>query len=369
MTDLFSQGAPALGAPIAHEMPPLEEPKRPISARMIALFGAFIVAAACLTVLFWKARHAVPAPAGSDDAADVPHVTLQKPEPLPHGFIAPTESRAPQAHAQTQPAQSAPAGVQIPAEPRGFVASLPIDQPGTQWRIQPGLAPPMDARSSAIGAPLVDSLMVDTAIETQPETGNDPTVFHAKKERDPSLTVAAGTSIGCVMKTAIDSTRPGLVSCIVTEDIASNDARITLIEKGTQVTGEYRADVRQGEARIGVIWKHLRTPAGASVDIDSQAADASGSSGIPGSVDNHWFDRIGSAFLLSFIEDGVARIGNNQNGAAIVLPNTTTAGATLGAKVLDASINIAPTIAVAAGTRINILVARDLDFSSVYALR
>jgi type IV secretion system protein VirB10 len=345
------------------EIPPLGGIRHGANARLLAVVVGFVLVATFVTFVLWKFQR----PKNSD--ADTSTNPVGDPPPTqlggvarPHIFVAPTDARPLVSAVASSPPDA------NPTKSTGFVASMPLAQPGATWRVQEGR--PALSSPGTPEAQIADEnpLMVDALPSTKSDepTADPFSPSHATRVLDPSLTIAAGSVIGCALETSIDSTRPGLVTCVVTQDAFSDNARLTLIERGTHVVGEYRADVRQGEQRISVLWRRMRTPAGATIELDSQATDATGSTGIPGSVDNHWFDRIGSAFLLSFIEDGIARVGNTGSATTVVLPNTTAAGATMGGKVLDASINIAPTITVPAGARINILVARDLDFRRVY---
>ena len=47
------------------------------------------------------------------------------------------------------------------------------------------------------------------------------------------------------------------------------------------------------------------TPRGGAIDLASPAADALGRSGFGGDLDNRFFERFGSAILLSLVDDGV----------------------------------------------------------------
>jgi type IV secretion system protein VirB10 len=86
-------------------------------------------------------------------------------------------------------------------------------------------------------------------------------------------------------------------------------------------------------------------------------------------VNRHFWDRFGAAILVSVIDGAVqaaAQSTNRGGGAVIYNPSTSQDALT---DVLRGTINIAPTVTKQQGDRIQILVARDLDFRTVYELR
>jgi type IV secretion system protein VirB10 len=182
--------------------------------------------------------------------------------------------------------------------------------------------------------------------------------------------LAKGTTMDCVLKPALDSSVPGMTGCIVTKNVYSDNGKVVLLERGSECTGEFVSALRNGQKRLFVLWTRIKTPHGVVIALDSPAADALGRSGIKGDIDNHWFERIGAAFLLSFIEDSVALVAARESSTSGTLEfqNTQQTGQSMAGKVLDATINIAPTLTRNQGERVSIYVARDLDFEKVYGL-
>jgi type IV secretion system protein VirB10 len=183
------------------------------------------------------------------------------------------------------------------------------------------------------------------------------------------LLLPKGAFIDCTLETAIDSTLPGMTTCIMATDAFGVDGRVVLMERGTKLIGETRGQVQQGSARVFVLWDEARTPAGVIVPLASPGADELGRSGLPGAVDNHFWQRFGAAMLVSIIDAGVegaVQSTRGGNGTVIVNPSATQGVLT---EVLKGTINIPPTVTKQQGDRIQVLVARDLDFRSVYELR
>jgi type IV secretion system protein VirB10 len=182
------------------------------------------------------------------------------------------------------------------------------------------------------------------------------------------LLLPKGAFIDCTLETAIDSTLPGMTTCVMATDTFGVDGEVVLMERGTKLVGETRGQVQQGSARVFVLWNEARTPAGVIVPLASPGADEMGRSGLPGTVDRHFWERFGAAILISVI-DGVVQAAaspSHGNGTVIVNPSATQDVVT---EVLKGTINIPPTVVKHQGDRIQVLVARDLDFRSVYELR
>jgi type IV secretion system protein VirB10 len=182
------------------------------------------------------------------------------------------------------------------------------------------------------------------------------------------LLLPKGAFIDCTLETAIDSSLPGLTTCLTATDTFGADGTVVLLERGTKLIGETRGEVQQGQARLFVLWTEARTPTGVIVPLASPGTDELGRSGLPGEVNRHFMQRFGAAILVSVIDGAVqaaAQSGSNE-GTVIYNPSRTEDVMT---EVLKSTISIPPTLTKHNGDRMQILVARDLDFRSVYALR
>jgi type IV secretion system protein VirB10 len=181
------------------------------------------------------------------------------------------------------------------------------------------------------------------------------------------LLLPKGAFIDCTLETAIDSTLPGMTTCVTATDTFGVDGSTVLIERGSKLVGETRGEVHQGAARVFVLWTEARTPTGVIVPLASPGTDELGRSGLAGEVNRHFFERFGAAILISIIDGAVqSAVSSRGNGTVIVNPTTSQEVMT---EVLKSTVNIPPTVTKAQGDRIQVLVARDLDFRSVYELK
>ncbi|WP_025091686.1 type IV secretion system protein VirB10 [Brucella intermedia] len=266
-------------------------------------------------------------------------------------------------------AEKAPADELLEAARRAPVMAFGGGQTGISNRQQTGGSPDTDS-----------NFIPDGALDGGGQGGNEdqrfnrmlkPTLLEGSKAGhlgNRNFVVAMGTSIPCALETALSSDQPGFTSCVITRDVLSDNGRVVLMEKGTQVVGEYRGGLRRGQSRLFVLWNRAKTPTGVIITLASPATDAIGRAGFDGYVDTHWWERFGSALLLSVVGD-VAYAGQELQRSDVQAQGTTSAGKEAAAIAVEQSINIPPTLRKHQGSLVSIFVARDLDFSSIYALR
>jgi type IV secretion system protein VirB10 len=258
---------------------------------------------------------------------------------------------------QNQPAPLAPVRDRDPRR-SAFVPPMPPPAPWQQ-QLPPQAMPPQTV-------PPAPAIVYSSDARSAPQNA-DPTAT-AKNERvvatkfqNPSSTVAKGTVIQAVLETALDSTRPGFARAIVSRDIFSFDGSQILIERGSRLIGEYKADLATGQKRALIQWQRLMRPDGVMIEIDSPAADPLGRAGVRGKVNSHFLERFGGAILQSSLDIGV-QLATAQASRGVViygLPGDLRGAAT------PAVEKVQPTLTVRQGTGVSVFVARDLDFSTV----
>lgn len=224
------------------------------------------------------------------------------------------------------------------------------------------------AVATAEDVPRADAAWAGGDLDTLLRTSVTPAV-QARVLPTQRLLLPKGAFLDCTLETAIDSSLPGMTTCVLATDTFGADGTVVLLERGTKLVGETRGQVRQGAARLFVLWTEARTPRGVIVPLASPGTDELGRSGLPGEVDRHFIERFGAAILISVIDGAVqaAVAGQREDGDTLVLNPSVTSD--IMTEVLRSTVNIPPTVVKPQGDRIQVLVARDLDFRSVYELR
>lgn len=177
----------------------------------------------------------------------------------------------------------------------------------------------------------------------------------------------------CALYTEIITDQPGLVECRLTEPLYSADGSTVIAEAGALLNGEQKVEVRPGQTRVFTTWTELETSSGEAgvpgirARLDSLGAGQMGASGTEAWIDNHNFERYGSAVALSLFQDVLSAASNStqQSGSGYTVNNSEQNVENMASKALDANININPTGYLLPGTVLTVIIARDIDFSSV----
>ncbi|HTT80877.1 MAG TPA: TrbI/VirB10 family protein, partial [Stellaceae bacterium] len=173
-----------------------------------------------------------------------------------------------------KPKASLPAAPPLPApHPSPLMATLLNHQ---ETPAEQALKSPILAYGSASGAPAPASSTAKGGGGAVPLQGrllsrNDPLARDltpsdlgmaatARILAHPDYTIAAGTIIPCTLQTAIDSGLPGFVKCVLPQAVRGMTGRVTLLDRGTQVLGEIRAGLVEGQDRLFILWTRAVTP-------------------------------------------------------------------------------------------------------------
>jgi type IV secretion system protein VirB10 len=294
---------------------------------------------------------------GTFRPAPPPAIPLAQPPALPMPAPAPTQSffAPPGQHEMT--AAESPIFAFSGSGAAEAVAAVTSSVPTAPTSGAMG-ASQADERSSRLGAML------------------KPTVLSGSRARllpHPDMMLTMGTMIPCTLQTAIDSQLAGYVKCVLPQDVRSTTGNVVLLDRGTIVVGEIGRGLVEGQDRVFVLWDRAETPDHAVIDVSSPGTDELGRTGLPGRVNNHWWERFGGAIMLSVLQGGLqtgsALAANSGQGGGTFFNSFQSNGSDVADTALQATINIPPTLEKNQGDNVAIFVARDLDFSDVYNLR
>ncbi|EIZ79917.1 type IV secretion system protein VirB10 [Novosphingobium sp. Rr 2-17] len=290
-----------------------------------------------------------------DDARNGPVVT-PSPAPLPQPSAAPAPATAASSSA-AQPAVT-PAPLPAPA-PAPVLAAMPGANPAAAPQANRYANPTVvydigTGAAVALAGPAGDIKGGSPNDEFAARVGGTGSTASAARSFDPATTVTQGTLIPAVLETAIDTDVPGYVRAIVSTDVRSFDGKTVLIPRSSRLIGQYKSGMTSGQKRAYVIWSRLIRPDGVSVNLGSPAIAFGGETGLAGKVNNHFFERFGSALLMSV----VSTLSTLASSGSNVIVNS-------GSSSMSSSSQVGPTIRVRQGEPIRVFTAKDLDFGKV----
>lgn len=188
-------------------------------------------------------------------------------------------------------------------------------------------------------------------------------VSQAQRISIPAATVPQGTVVQASLETAIDSSLPGAIRAVVSEDVHSLDGSAILIPAGSKLFGDYDAGIELGQRRILIAWTRILTPSNRSILIASYGADALGRSGTDGVVDTRFWTRFGNAAAISVIAGGADAVadqaaGDTAGNATADVADDFSRGSS---SAINEALSIGPRIYVRQGESISVIIDRDLE--------
>lgn len=242
-------------------------------------------------------------------------------------------------------------------------AGTAVDGAAVEPAPTPAQVPPSNNNAATLAAKLRPTVL----------TGATASVI-----KNPDMMVTEGTLIPCILQTAIDTQLAGFVTCVVPVDVRGTTGNVVLLDRGTKIVGQIQSGLVQGQERVFVLWTRAETPKHVVISLNAPGADELGRSGLPGAVDNHWWERFGGALMLTLVQGslnaGTALAANNGNSgsseAALgFVYGAQSSGQQVANTALENTINIPPTLRKNQGDTVTVFVAQDLDFGSVYGLK
>lgn len=185
----------------------------------------------------------------------------------------------------------------------------------------------------------------------------------------PPNSIYPGYIIPAVLVSGINTDYPGDITARVTSNVYdSRTGSVLLIPAGSILRGSYSSS-SIGISRIQIAWQSLiinRDGMDYYVNLGSMVGvDSRGYSGIAGTINDHYFEYLkaaGLACLFTYINSSVYSVSKAQKNrnTAQMIDTSQEIGNKLADKLLDRSLDIAPTVTVKGGTRINVDVNRIL---------
>ena len=188
-------------------------------------------------------------------------------------------------------------------------------------------------------------------------------VTQAEVIANPGNTVVQGTMIQAVTETALDSSLPGQIRAIISEDVHAYDGSRILIPRGSRLIGRYRSGLDIAQQRVTIAWDRIILPTNQTVTISSFGGDELGRSGVTGFVDTRFRERFGSAALISLITAAPGSAAGNvdDEDVADVLEDVGDDLSDATDSIIGEYLSIGPVIYVDQGSRITVMVDRDVE--------
>ncbi|WP_175772977.1 TrbI/VirB10 family protein [Paraburkholderia phenazinium] len=165
----------------------------------------------------------------------------------------------------------------------------------------------------------------------------------------------------------LSSDRPGTADLVVEQDVYDSLGNgCLMIPKGSTIVAPYSSDIQPGQESILVAGTELRLPNGKHVPMfGAQGADADGTAGFSGDVNNHFLKIYGTSFLTAillgaFDKSSTTATTSNSFGVTQVGSTAGQVAATTAQSVLSRYQNVPPTITIKPGQRFMIKVNRDI---------
>lgn len=177
----------------------------------------------------------------------------------------------------------------------------------------------------------------------------------------------AGTVIPAALLTAVDTEREGRVLAVVTENVFDTvTGTHLLVPQGSRLIGRFDGDQTYGERRAFLVWERLLFPDGRSITLNREpGVDSTGAGGVEGRVDRRIPQLVVTSLFAGAITTlgDVARRESDDRGNSLlgdVGDAAALEAARVGGRMIDRELEVKPTIRVAQGTRIQVLLTHDL---------
>ena len=271
------------------------------------------------------------------------------------------------------PAQAAPPP---PPPPQHHQAAAPPQRPAHY--LSP-LMPVIEGRliASSLNSPNSPAPLAPPNSFNSPGSLNSPQSFNSPPQGDGNFiaenSLWIGTIIPAVLVTAINTDLPGNVLARVTENVFdSRTGRALLIPQGTILFARYNNDVSFAQSRVQIAWDTLIRPDGFEVQLGGMdGVDRRGMAGQEAVYRENWFRYLQAAGLIAMFSIANARMSEqaSQHTSEAVAGNIAQANAEfmsqVGGSIVSRAMNIQPTLTVASGTSVNVMINRNITLPPI----
>lgn len=205
------------------------------------------------------------------------------------------------------------------------------------------------------------------------ELGTDRWFLGSSVQQTKMFSVLAGSVIPATLETAINSDLPGPIKALVAQDVRDTvTGRYILIPQGARLLGTYGADVKLGQERLLVAWQRIVFPNGQVLDIGAMpGTDGAGQAGLSDEVHTHFWRMFRSALLMSAVTGGVGLSQGQGTGNRQTMGDTMSQAlgqqfGQLTEELIRRDMNVAPTLVIRPGYRLNVSVTKDLVLERPY---
>jgi type IV secretion system protein VirB10 len=198
---------------------------------------------------------------------------------------------------------------------------------------------------------------------------------YSRRQPMSEFELKAGTIISGVLMGGINSDTPGTVLGQTSENIYDTaTGRHLLIPQGARMIGVYDSHVVYGQHRVLVVWQRIIFPDGSSLNIGGMiGGDQAGYAGFKQKVDNHYSRLLGAALFASvFTAAGKIATQNERDSdgnETVIAESVMQTISSLGARLAERSLNVAPTLRILPGYRFSIVTTQDIAFAEPYVRR
>jgi type IV secretion system protein VirB10 len=184
----------------------------------------------------------------------------------------------------------------------------------------------------------------------------------------PEDTVWNGTIIPAVLITGINTDLPGDVQARVTNNIYDSlTGKKLLIPQGSILIASYNSSVSFAQERVQIAWNTLIRPDGYQAALGNMnGVDRQGFSGTKGQIDDHIFQYVKAAGIISAftllngeIAFNANALANNQSLQNMVAANQGVINQ-LSAEIINRALDIQPTLRVKNGAPINVMINKNI---------